>query len=184
MNAVASAEAELLFFPIFHPEASYVVLQADDVEGMEDVALMGAEILLRPDFIEAVGTSGVDLHVVGPASPAGPAYDTLVERYQAAFGEMPIGAYHAQTYDATNLLLDAIEEVALQDADGTLHIGRQALRDALYATRNFDGLTGNLTCDEFGDCGPARFDVVRLVDPAAGLPGLLDSVVYSYTGGE
>jgi branched-chain amino acid transport system substrate-binding protein len=184
LTAIARSEAELLFFTIFHPEASYLVLQADDVEGMANVALMGAEILLRPDFVEAVGVSGVDLHVIGPARPEGAEYDSLVERYEATYGELPIGTYHAQTYDATNMLLDAIEAVAVQDSDGALHIGRQAIRDALYATRSFDGLTGSLTCDEFGDCGPARFNVLRLVDPEAGLPGLLTSVIYSYTGGE
>ena len=28
----------------------------------------------------------------------------------------------------------------------------QALRDALYGTSGFAGLTGNLSCDENGDC--------------------------------
>lgn len=44
------------------------------------------------------------------------------------------------------------ERASVQDADGTLHIGRQALRDALYATTNFKGVTGNLTCSPTGDC--------------------------------
>jgi len=70
--------------------------------------------------------------------------------------------------------------VAVRDADGTLHVGRQALRDALYATSGFQGLTGDLTCDEYGDCGVARFQVVRLDDPAAGLDGLAANVVYTY----
>jgi len=65
-------------------------------------------------------------------------------------------------------------------ADGTLHIGRQALRDALYATSGYQGLTGSLTCDEYGDCGVARFQVVHLDDPAAGLEGLAANVVYTY----
>jgi branched-chain amino acid transport system substrate-binding protein len=78
------------------------------------------------------------------------------------------------------LLLSTIESVAVQDQDGTLHIGRQALRDALYATIGFQGLTGALSCDEYGDCGVARFKVVRLDDPAAGLLGLESNVVYAY----
>jgi branched-chain amino acid transport system substrate-binding protein len=44
------------------------------------------------------------------------------------------------------MLLQAIESVAQQADDGTLLIGRQALRDALSATSNHSGLTGNLTC--------------------------------------
>ena len=39
------------------------------------------------------------------------------------------------------------------EADGTVHIGRQALRDAVTATTGFDGLTGVLDCGQkvFGE---------------------------------
>jgi branched-chain amino acid transport system substrate-binding protein len=50
------------------------------------------------------------------------------------------------------LLKAAIEKSAVLDLDGTLHIGRQALRDALYATRDFPGITGSLSCTPTGDC--------------------------------
>ena len=40
--------------------------------------------------------------------------------------------------------MNAIEKVTVQDEDGTLHIPRQALRDAMYATSGYDGLTGKL----------------------------------------
>ena len=46
----------------------------------------------------------------------------------------------------------AIEKVAVVDKDGTIHIGRQALRDAMYATKDYKGLTGTLTCSPTGDC--------------------------------
>jgi branched-chain amino acid transport system substrate-binding protein len=92
--------------------------------------------------------------------------------------------YYAHSYDAANLLLNAIEAVAVPDQDGTLHIGRQALRDALYGTTGFDGLTGSLTCDEFGDCGLGRFHVTRLDEPAAGLEGLAANIVYTYPADE
>ena len=35
---------------------------------------------------------------------------------------------------------------AVQEADGTIYIPRQALRDAMAATKDFKGLTGVLTC--------------------------------------
>jgi ABC-type branched-subunit amino acid transport system substrate-binding protein len=46
----------------------------------------------------------------------------------------------------------AIEKVAIQQSDGTVIIPRQALRDAMYATTNFKGLTGILSCTPTGDC--------------------------------
>jgi branched-chain amino acid transport system substrate-binding protein len=145
---------------------------------------MGAEALLSATFVESVGTAGVGVHLVGPASPVGSAYDAFVSNYEAQYGEAPTLPYHAYAYDAANIVLDAIETVAVQEEDGTLHIGRQALREALYATSGFQGLTGSLTCDEFGDCGAARFKVVRLDDPAAGIEGLAGNVIYTYTPGQ
>lgn len=58
-----------------------------------------------------------------------------------------------------NLVFAAIEKVAVQDEDGTLHIPRQALRDAVYGTSGFAGLTGNLTCTPTGDCADPKIAV-------------------------
>jgi branched-chain amino acid transport system substrate-binding protein len=120
------------------------------------------------------------MYFAGPATPQGPAYEAFIAQYKSTYGETPIAALHAHAYDAANLVFKAIETVAVQDQDGTLHIGRQALRDELYATTGYQGLTGSLTCDKFGDCGAARFNVMRLDDPASGLEGLTDNVVYTY----
>jgi branched-chain amino acid transport system substrate-binding protein len=74
-----------------------------------------------------------------------------------------------------------MEKATVKDKDGTLHLGRQALRDALYATAKYQGVSGLLTCDEFGDCAPEQFDVLRLDDPGAGVEGLKANVVYTYS---
>jgi branched-chain amino acid transport system substrate-binding protein len=180
LTAVARAGAELLYLPVFRPEGDYIVLQASAMGELDNVTLLSAEGLYLDTFVEAVGEAGVGVHMIVPSTPEGPPYDAFVSRYVAKYGEEPTVSYHAHTYDAANVLLDTIEATAMQDNDGTLHIGRQALRDALYATTGYQGLTGSLTCDEYGDCGVARFQVVRLDDPAAGLEGLATHVVYNY----
>ena len=181
LAAVAASGADLAFLPVFRMEGDYLVLQAEEVEGMENVKLMSAEGLYFDTFVQAVGAAGVGMHFTAPVRPEGPEYDAFVARYEAKFGEPPARTpYHAHMYDAANLLLSTIESVAVQEEDGTLHIGRQALRDALYATANYQGLTGSLTCDSYGDCGVAKFKVLRLDDPAAGLAGLEANVVYAY----
>jgi branched-chain amino acid transport system substrate-binding protein len=180
LTAVAASGAELVFFPIFPPEADFITLQASEIEGLENITLMGADGLLQDVFVEAVGAAAVGMYFVGPASPVGSTYDAFVSNYEAKYDETPTTPYHASTYDAANIVLDAIETVAVQEEDGTLHIGRQALREALYATSGFQGLAGVLSCDEFGDCGGAKFKVVRLDDPAAGIEGLAANIVYTY----
>jgi branched-chain amino acid transport system substrate-binding protein len=181
LDAVVASGAELLFFPVFSPEGDYIILQAREMEGLEDITLMGAEGLYVDATVELLGQAAVGMYFITPATPEGPAYDVFVSRYETKHNEPPTsGPYLAHTYDAANLLLSAIEAVAVQDKDGTLRIGRQALRDALYATAGYQGLTGRLTCDAYGDCGAIRLQVTRLDDPAAGLEGLAGNVIYTY----
>ena len=120
------------------------------------------------------------MYLISPTFAQSAEYSAFLSRYEAKYQEPPFPIYDANTYDAANLLLSAIEAVAIKDKKGTLYVGRQALRDALYTTTGFQGLSGSLTCDLYGDCAAARFNVLRLDDPAAGLEGLAANVVYTY----
>jgi branched-chain amino acid transport system substrate-binding protein len=182
LTAVAASGAELLFFVVFPPEGDHIVLQAWKVDALENVTLMTAEGLYFDSFIQAVGEAGRGVYFNAPAPPQGPAYDAFVAQYEAKYAEPPTATpYHAHAYDAANLLFGAIEAVAVKEDDGTLHIGRQALRDALYSNTGYQGLTGSLTCDKCGDCGAIRLQVTRLDNPAAGLEGLQNNVIYFYS---
>jgi branched-chain amino acid transport system substrate-binding protein len=70
--------------------------------------------------------------------------------------------FNAHAFDAANLVFDCIEDVAFTEEDGTTYLGRQALRDCLYSTAEYEGLTGNLTCTPFEDCGSNRFRIYEL----------------------
>jgi branched-chain amino acid transport system substrate-binding protein len=93
-------------------------------------------------------------------------YDAFLATYAADYGTEPTAPFHAHAYDATNMLLNAIEAVAQMDADGNLLIGRQALIHAIAATSGFEGITGTLTCDANGDCAVAQIAVNQVVDGA------------------
>jgi branched-chain amino acid transport system substrate-binding protein len=181
LEAVATSGAELVFLPLFEPEGNFITLQAKEAQGFEHIILMGADSIFVSTFIKDVGSAGEDMYFVSPATPSGAAYEAFVATYKSAYGEEPLGPFHAQGYDATNVLFEAITKIAIKAEDGTLHLGRQALRDALYATSGFQGLTGTLSCDKFGDCAAASFKVVRLDNPASGIEGVADNVVYTYT---
>jgi len=183
LTAVASSGAELVFFPLVLPEGTFVARQAKEVAGLGNILLMGSRGLRSDAFIESVGTDGVGMYFVGLISPEGPASDELASEYESRYGDLPALPSYTYAYDAANMLLNAIEAVAVQEEDGTLHIGRQALRDELYATADLAGVSGALTCDQFGDCGTGEFNVVRLDDPFAGIKGLEANIVYAYTPG-
>jgi basic membrane protein A len=91
---------------------------------------------------------------------AGDKYEQFKQTYTEISGqENPISVFHAHAYDAANMIFNAVEQVAQTDGEGNTVIGRQALRDALYATANFDGITGNLNCNENGDCADPKISV-------------------------
>jgi hypothetical protein len=63
--------------------------------------------------------------------------------------------------------MDAIDEVAI-DEGGTLFIPRTALKDALYDVEGYQGVTGELACDDNGDCQQqATIAVNEIKDPKA-----------------
>jgi branched-chain amino acid transport system substrate-binding protein len=177
LTSVAAAGAEVIFYPIFEPAGNFITLQARDVEGLEDVILFGADGLLSATFFENVAEAGLGMYFSGPGQPDSAAYADLISKYEDKFGEPPIQAFHARSYDTTNMILDAIDEVVQESDDGTLLIGRRDLIDAMYATSNFDGLTGSLTCNEFGDCANPVIAIMRFDDLDAGVTGVLANVL-------
>ncbi len=178
LRTVVYAEAQMVFFPLGQPLAcAALVRQARTMEGREPLIFLGAEAIISEIFIDAVGPAGVGVYMIGPAAVKGDAAADLRRRYAEEYGEPPPSTYYAFAFDAANLLMDAVADASVREGDGTLHLGRKALRDALYATRNRQGVTGALTCDRFGDCGTVRLCVLRLTNPHAGIRGLLDSEV-------
>jgi branched-chain amino acid transport system substrate-binding protein len=184
LTAAMNSQAQLLFFPLFQPEGSLLLLQARRTPGFERMILMSDGALIESSFIEAVQEQGKGMYFVGPKSPGGPAIDDLAREYSSQYRSAPAASYYLSAYDAAMMLFEAIEKSAIQEDDGTLHIGRQALRDTLYAMKGFNGVTGSLSCDEFGDCSLPVFNVLRLDDPEAGVAGLLANVMFTYAPGQ
>jgi branched-chain amino acid transport system substrate-binding protein len=163
LTKIAATAPEFLYYPIFIAEGAFITVQAKEVSGMEGVLLAGADGMISPAFVAAAGGAAEGMYFSGPnlafENPIGQAF---LQKHRQKYGEEPLNAFHAHAYDATNMIFAAIEQVAVEDADGVLHIGRQALRDALYATKNLEGITGSLTCNEYGECADPQIVVIQL----------------------
>jgi branched-chain amino acid transport system substrate-binding protein len=179
LTEVAAAKPDVVFFPIFQPEADFIVKQAKDFPALADTEkLMGADGILSDTYISIKETEG--MYFSGPATPTGSAYEEFVGKYEAKYNEKPIQSFHAHAYDSANMLFAAIEKVAVRDDDGTVHIDRQKLMDALYATEGFQGLTGTLACDEFGDCADAKINVVQNTTAQKTIDQVRGNVLYTF----
>lgn len=165
LTKIATTKPEMLYYPIFVAEGGLVTKQSKDIEGLgATVKGMGADGLFAPDFLKAAGASAEGMYLSSPDFSAfGSDYsDKFVPAYEAAYGQKPTSAFHAHAYDSANMIIAAIEKVAVKNADGSLSIGRQALRDALFATTDMKGLTGNITCGATGDCGDPHIAVYQI----------------------
>jgi branched-chain amino acid transport system substrate-binding protein len=151
LTTIATGSPQIIYFPIFEPEGNFIADQKCDVSGLESTVMMGADGLLTTTFPPAAGSCAVGMYMSGPYV-GGDAMAAFLDKYNSLFGEGPAAGFAPHSADAMNMILAAITKVAVVDADGTVHIGRQALRDALYGTSGFAGLTGSLTCDANGDC--------------------------------
>lgn len=151
LDRIASSGPQLIYFPIFEPEGNLIAAKKCDIAGLEDTILLSADSLLTNTFPTAAGACAVGMYLTRTYVDSNVQADFL-SSYAELFGENPATNYAPHSYDAMKMLLAAIEAVAVSDAGGTLHIPRQALRDALYTTMDFQGLTGVLNCDANGDC--------------------------------
>jgi len=161
LTKIATGKPDIIYYPIFIAEGGFITRQAKEVAGLEKVTLMGADGMFSPDFYKAAGTAAVGMYHSSPDFSAfAGGYQNFLKVHLKKYGEKPIAPFHAHAYDATMMILKAIDKVAVKEG-GNLYIGRKALRDALYATSKMKGLTGTITCDEYGDCADPKIAIYQ-----------------------
>ena len=184
LTRIGTAKPDLLFAPVFVGASAYLTRQIKEIPTLAKTPLLGTDAVLSAAFLEAAGDASIGYRMTGIDNDPklmGSKYPEFVEKYKKKFGEAPIGGFHANGYDCGLALMLAIEKVAKTTDDGTTYIGRKALRDALLATTDLDGMTGKLTCDKFGDCGTSNFAVFEYTsgDPTTYELGKNPKKVYS-----
>jgi branched-chain amino acid transport system substrate-binding protein len=152
---IVAENPDIVGFAGFNPEASLFYRQLRDagytgIFGATDAA---ASV---PSFVEPVGPAAEGVVFAGCAL-------TLPSDFVALFedlhGDAPdASAFIAQDADAVTILLNAVAQVAEEQADGSLSIDPAALREAVRSTRLEDGLSGSFTFDENGDRVPRTGD--------------------------
>jgi branched-chain amino acid transport system substrate-binding protein len=160
LTKIATGKPEFIYYPIFIAAGGHITRQVKEVKGLEKTALMGADGIFSPDFYKAAGEAAVGMYHSSPDFSAfAGGYEQFKAKHLKKYGEKTIAPFHAHAYDAAMIIFAAIEKVAKKGSDGSLTIGRQALRDALYATKGFKGLTGTISCNQYGDCADPRIAV-------------------------
>lgn len=169
LTEVAAAGPEVVFMPIFPPEVNFIAEQVGSISGWEDVVLFAADGASVASFLSTPESEG--WYFSGPNLQfgensnefTGETASNLLTRYTETFGEAPSAGFWGHAYDATTMLLKAIDTVAVVQDDGSLLIDRAALREALSASA-FSGIIGSIACDAFGDCGAQEIQIILWED--------------------
>ena len=136
---------DVLFIPGYYTEVGAIALQARELKMNQP--LLGGDGWDSPKLTEigkdAVQGAYFSTHYSSEST------DPRVKKFVADFkkqnnGETP-DALCAIAYDAANLMLSAIKKAGVADAD---EASRKKIRDALAATKDFPGVTGNITLDK------------------------------------
>ena len=168
LTAVSAAgPPDIIYYPVFTAEGAFLTKQAKEVSGLENTILAAADGMISAAAADAIGEAGEGMYFSGPSTDFfGGTYQKFLKAYVDKVGSAPISVFHSHSFDATNLILGCVEEVAAQEDDGTLRVGRQDMRDCLSATKDYEGITGLLTCDQYGDCADAKIVVKQLTNGA------------------
>lgn len=129
-------------------------LLKDKVATMGDnvkVKFMGADGIQTGSFIDGAGkdvAEGVYATVGGIPNEQLPASaQQYLKDYEAAYGKTN-EPYAVYGYEAISVVINAIENVCKANGNPA---DRAALRDAVFATKNYSGVLGTWSFDQYGD---------------------------------
>lgn len=163
LTRIGANKPEMIYFPVFVAAGGHIARQSREVEGVKTTVLVASDGTFSEDFVKAAGSAAAGIYLSSPDQEAFTSgYAAFKTKHKEKYGEDPLSAFHAHAYDATHIIFNAIEKVAKTDASGKTLIGKQDLRDALFATKDYKGLTGNLTCDKNGDCADPVIAMYKL----------------------
>ncbi len=154
LNSIAQAKPDVLYFPVFTAACSLIAKQAAEI--LPDTLLISSDGCLSAGTIETAGDAVDGLFASSPdlsVFASGDFYSKeFLPAYQKEFGSAPTSVFHAHAFDAVQILAKAIDSVAVENSDGSLTIPKDGLREALFATKDYKGITGTITCLPSGDC--------------------------------
>jgi branched-chain amino acid transport system substrate-binding protein len=153
LTRIINSQAELLYLPAYYYHVAPIVFQAHNLGWTKPI--MGSDTWGSVDLIPLSKGLVEGYYFTTHYASAGAVGKTkeFIDEYQAVYGYVPDDVA-ALTFDAVNILLQAIQDAGLT---GSLHQNRDNIRAAITSIKDYDGITGKIT---FGETGDPEKDVV------------------------
>jgi len=149
LTKIKPLNPDLIYYGGEYPEAQLLTSQAK-AQGIK-APLMGGDGIYDKTYIETAkeAAEGDYCTSVGAPTEDLDSAAEFVDSYQAAGFKEDFAAYGAYAYDAANVIINAMAKV-LPDAQAITPDLRKKIVDEVEKT-SFDGATGKVAFDEFGD---------------------------------
>lgn len=154
LTAIGATGCDAVFVPGYYTEAALIVRQAREL-GL-NMPFLGGDGWVADELLAIGGSALNGCYYSTHFSPenTSPEVRRFVANYRARWGGETPDAFAALGYDAVGILADAIRRAGTTDGP--------ALRDALAATRDFKGASGQTTIDANRDASkPATIIAIR-----------------------
>ncbi|MQA94708.1 MAG: ABC transporter substrate-binding protein [Streptosporangiales bacterium] len=152
VSNIKSSSAQALMYGGEYPQAGPLAKQLKAAG--KDIPLLGNDAVYDDEFIALAGDAAEGAYVVTAAEPIGNSQvqQKFVTDYKAASHKEPYGIFGPYVYDATMAIINSVAAVA-KAGDGKLPEKPELRAKVTEAAQNvaFDGLTGKIAFDEFGD---------------------------------
>ena len=161
---IASKKPEAIFYGGYTAEAVVMVNQLKQ-SGLQGVIFFGDDGTFGQDFLDRTGANGEGAYATSLIPAASDAKNKFDAAYKAAYGTDPgkLSPYTWTAYDAGAVLVKAIKDVAILGSDGSLYVPRSALVAAVRGIKDYQGLSGVVSCDATGECASSspNFNIVK-----------------------
>lgn len=155
---VASKKPGAIYYGGYTAEA-VILVNEKKAAGLGDAIFFSDDGIYGQDFLDRTQANGEGVYATSaplpPESPAKAAFDAA---YQAAYGTAAgkLSTYTWNAYDAAAVLIRDIEGTAILSDNGNLYVPRAALVAAVRATKDYQGISGVITCDPTGECSASN----------------------------
>ena len=149
VTKVLAAKPDLVYYGGQYPEGAPFDKQliAAGYKG----AFMGGDGLDDPTFIKDIAAQTASAYAtnVGAAVQDLPNAAAYVKAYDAKYPDTPFSAYGPNTYDATNVIINALAQSLAGKTSVDQGVKQATITDA--GKESFTGITGTVSFDQYGD---------------------------------
>lgn len=163
LAAIGALAPDAIYFGGYSAEAAVIANQMPTA-GLTDTVFFSDDGTYGVDFLNLAGANAEGAYATSLVPPESDARTEFDATYEDTFGQQPgvLSPFTWNGYDIVAALCSVVEQTAEVGDDGTVYVPRSALTDNVRSLSGFEGLSGDISCSEVGECntaGPTFFVV-------------------------